>query len=389
MGKWTRGLKVTGAGAGLTLLCLIPGVSWAGVLHCDIDSGGALPFSPYTRENPIAADQDTPDYTVVLSLDYAQFLPNMRLSCTSDGQEFEAPAAFDGDITLSLSAVNDKALNWTGDADTTNNGIKLKMYIKAVAINEETLENSYPPAKMAPGKRLGVEYPIVNGKDDTTLVQFGAQYNAAKTLYKYDKKYNFAIESMRAELIKFGWMEYGSEAVIPPGAHLTFTIDGLSGIATVDVPLGSGVYMAAPSCSLDNKHQVVDLGSIRKSGSGTFPQEGPLTRFGMDFTCSSYTNNVEFTFEDANSAVKGRDTLVAHNADDNKALEGVAIGIYNSEGKAVRTGVKQDLGIGQQGKNTAYFQAAIVQTAANITDSSAHSFTGKITAKANVTITYY
>ncbi|WP_255562210.1 fimbrial protein [Rahnella sp. PD12R] len=389
MGRGNPGLKVTVAGIALMLFSLLPVTGQAAVLHCDIDSGGALPFSPYTRENPIAADQDIPDYSVVLSLDYAQFLPNMRLSCTSDGQEFEAPAAFDGDISLSLSAVNDTALDWTGEAQTTNNGIKLRMYIKAVAINEETLPDSYPPARMASGKRLGVEYPVINGKDDTTLVQFGAQYNASKTLYKYDKKYNFAIESMRAELIKFGWMEYGSEAVIPPGAHLTFTIDGLNGIATVDVPLGSGVYIAAPSCTLDNKHQVVDIGTLRKSGSGTFPQEGPMTRFGMDFTCSSYTSNVEFTFDDANSALIGSDTLVVHDAATNKALNGIGVGLYDSTGKAVRTGVKQNLGVGQQGKNTASFQAAIVQTAPAITDSGGNNFTGKITAKANVTITYY
>ncbi|TPG58867.1 fimbrial protein [Ewingella americana] len=375
--------------AALLLLGVVPAMGWAGVLHCDIDTGGAAPFSPYTRENPIAADQNTPDYTVLLSLDYAQFLPNMRLTCTSDGQEFDAPATFDGEISLSLSAVNDTALDWAGEAQTTNNGIKLKMYIKAVSINEETLANSYPPAKMAAGKNLGVEYPIVNGKNDTTLVQFGAQYNDGKTLYKYDQKYNFAIQSMRAELIKLGWMEYQSEAVIPPGAHLTFTIDGLNGAGTVDVPLGSGVYMAAPSCKLDNKHQTVDLGTYRKTSSGSFPQTGPLTRFGMDFTCSSYTNNVEFTFDDANSVLTARDSLVVHNADDGKKLEGIAVGLYDSDGKTVRTGVKQNLGIGQQGKNTANFQAAIEQTAAEVTDSAGKSFTGGITAKANITITYY
>lgn len=358
-------------------------------LHCDIDSGGAAPFSPFTRTNPIAADQNTPDYTVVLSLDYAQFLPNMRLTCSSDGQDFTAPALFDGDISLSLSAINDVALDWTGEAQTTNNGIKLKMYIKAVSYNEETLPNSYPPAKLATGKHLGVEYPIINGKNDTTLFQFGAQYNADKSKYKFDAKYNFAIESMRAELIKFGWMEYSAQAVIPPGAHLTFTIDGMSGISTVDVPLGSGVYMAAPSCSLDSRHQIVELGNLAKHSGGTFPQKGPLTRFGMDFTCSSYTNNVEFTFDDANSKLAGREYLVVNGAANGKALDGIGVEIVNSEGKAVRTGIKQNLGSAQQGKNTVFFQAAMVQTASSITDSSKKDFTGKVSAKANITITYY
>ncbi|KAB8308966.1 fimbrial protein [Rahnella sp. Lac-M11] len=373
----------------LLLTLLAPVCSQAGVLHCDIDSGGAAPFSPYTRENPVAVDQNTPDYTVVLALDYAQFLPNMRLTCTSDGNEFEAPANFDGTISLSLSAVNDSALDWAGEAQTTNNGIKMKMYIKAVQISEETPPASYPAAQMASGKRLGVEYPIINGKDDTTLVQFGAQYNAGKTLYKYDKQYNFAIESMRAELIKFGWMEYQSQAVIPPGAHLTFTIDGLGGIATVDVPLGSGVYMAAPSCSLDNKHQTVDLGNISKTGSGTFPQKGPLVRFGMDFTCSSYTNNVEFTFDEPYTVIKGRDTLSTTSVQNGEKLQGLEVGLFDSEGNTVRMGVKQNLGVGQKGKNTANFQAAIIQTAAKVTDASNNDFTGNFTAKADVTITYY
>lgn len=371
------------------LVSLIPFFSQAGVLHCDIDSGGAAPFSPYTRENPVGVDENTPDYSVILSLDYAQFLPNMRLTCTSDGQEFEAPAAFDGKISLSLSAVNDTMLDWAGEAQTTNNGIKLKLYIKAVQLSDETPENSYPSAKMVLGKRLGVEYPIVNGKDDSTLVEFGAQYNKSKTLYKYDQKYNFAIQSMRAELIKLGWVEYKSIAVIPPGAHLTFSIDGLGGIATVDVPLGSGVFMAAPSCSLDNKHQSVDLGTIRKTSSGTYPQEGPLTRFGMDFTCSTMTKNVELTFEDANAVLKGHDTLVTHSAANGKKLNGLAVGLYNSEGKAIRMDMKQNVGNGNKGKNTAYFQAAIIQTASEITDTNDNAFTGDFTAKANVTITYY
>ncbi len=375
--------------AALLLVCLFPRLSWAGVLHCDIDTGGALPFAPYTRENPIAVDQDAPDYTVILALDYAQFLPNMRLSCSSDGQDFSAPATFDGYVNVSLSTINDQALNWDGEAQTANNGIKMKFYIKAVSYNQETLPNSYVPAKMALGKRLGVEYPILDGSDDSKLFEFGAQYNADKSLYKYDAVHNYAIEAMRVELVKYGWMEYNTQEVIPAGSHLTFSIDGIAGITTINVPLGSGVYMAAPSCKLDTQHQVVDIGSINKQSTGAFPIEGPLTRFGVDFTCSTYTNDVELTFEDANSALNGRDTLVAHSVADGKALTGLAVGLYNSEGKAVRTGVKQSLGIAQKGKNTAFFQAAIVQTEANITDSKSNIFTGEFTAKTNLTITYY
>ncbi|WP_435953906.1 fimbrial protein [Dryocola sp. BD626] len=371
------------------LLCLLPALSWAGALRCEIDTGGALPFAPFTRENPIAVDENTPDYTVVLALDYAQFLPNMRLSCTSDGQELEAPPNFDGTITLTLSTVNDKALDWTGEAQTTNNGIKMKMYIKAVALGEDTPPSSYPSAKMVAGKRLGVEYPIIDGSADAKLVQFGAQYNAGKTLYKFDNKYNFAIQSMRVELIKLGWIEYRSEAVIPPGAHLTFSVDGLGSTASVDVPLGSGVYMASPSCALDNKHQTVDLGSISKSSGGTFPKAGPMTRFGMDFTCSSYTNNVDFTFQEPYTIVPGRDHLTPESAQNGEKLTGLAVEIYNSEGKTVRMDAKQSVGIAQKGKNTANFQAAIVQTEPNIVDASGKDFTGSFTAKANVVISYY
>lgn len=371
----------------LALLYLLPTSGWAAV-HCSIDSGGAAPFTPFTHENPIAVDQNVPDYTVILSLDYAQFLPNMRLSCTSDS-EFTPPANFDGNITLSLSAVNDSALDWTGEAQTTNNGIKLKMYIKLVSYNEETLPSSYPPAAVASGKHQGVEYPVIHGKEDTTLVQFGAQYNPAKTLYKFESIHNYAIESMRAELIKFGWMQYQSEAVIPPGAHLTFTIDGLDSAGTVTVPLGSGVYIAQPSCSLDNKHQSVGIGNWNKTSSGSYPQEGPQTRFGIGFTCSSDTSNVEFTFEDANSVVSKKTILQAHSAADGKVIDGLGVKLYDDEDKPVITGIKHDMGAALQGKNTRYFKAAIVQTAPEITDSKSNSFTGDFTAKTNLTITYY
>ncbi|MFU2316554.1 fimbrial protein [Rahnella sp. PCH160] len=373
----------------LLLACLFPSLSRAAALHCDIDTGGVLPFAPYTRENPIAVDQDTPDYTVILSLDYAQFLPNMRLTCSSDGQDFSAPAAFDGYVTVSLSTVNDAALNWDGEAQTANNGIKMKFYIKAVSYNQETLADSYSPARMAPGKQLGAEYKIMDGSADTSLIELGAQHNATKSLYKYDAVHNYAIEAMRVELVKYGWMEYDTQQVVPAGTHLTFSIDGFAGITTINVPLGSGVFIAAPSCKLDTQHQVVDIGTINKQSTGTFPVEGPLTRFGVDFTCSTYTNNVELTFTDANSSLIGRDTLVTHSVADGKALTGLAVGVYDSEGKAVRMGVKQSLGIAQKGKNTAHFQAAIIQTAAKITDSKSDSFTGAFTAKTNLTITYY
>lgn len=373
----------------LLIFCLFSSFSRAAAIHCDIDTGGVLPFAPYTRENPIAVDQNTPDYTVILSLDYAQFLPNMRLTCSSDGQDFSAPAAFDGYITVSLSSINDNALNWDGEAQTANNGIKMKFYIKAVSYNEESLPNSYSPAKMAAGKRLGAEYAIMDGSDDSTLVEFGAQHNANKTLYKYDAVHNYAIEAMRVELIKFGWMEYNTQEVVPAGTHLTFSINGLAGTTTINVPLGSGVYMAAPSCKLDAQHQVVDIGSINKQSTGAFPVEGPLTRFGIDFTCSTYTNNVELTFTDANSSLIGRDTLVTHSVADGKALNGLAVGVYDNAGKAVRMGIKQILGIAQKGKNSAHFQAAIIQTAPEITDSKSNSFTGAFTAKTNLTITYY
>lgn len=372
----------------LMLACLAPAASWGAALHCDIDTGGALPFSPFTKENPIAVDQDTPDYAVILSLDYAQFLPHMRLSCTSDGQEFAAPTGFDGDISLSLSAINDDSLNWDGEAQTANNGIKMKFYIKAVSYNQETLPSSYPPARLALGKQLDQEYPIMSGKDDTTLFQFGAQHNADKSLFKYDAVHNYAIESMRVELVKFGWMEYNTQQVIPAGAHLTFSIDGMSGITTVNVPLGSGVYIAAPSCVLDEKHQNVGLGSFSKRSDATYPLEGKLVRFGIGFTCSSYTNNVELTFTDANATLQGHNLLVANNKAGAK-LEGVGVGIYDAEGKRIIMGIKQNLGAGRSGPNTANFQAAIVQTSADITDSRNASFTGDISAKANLVISYY
>lgn len=369
------------------LLCAFPGLSWAG-LHCDINTGGAAPFSPYTRENPIAVDQDTEDYTVILSLDYAQFLPNMRLTCSTDGQDVAAPASFDGSITVSLSAVNDTALDWAGEANTANNGIKMKMYIKAVSYNDETLPNSYPPARLEPGKQLGTEYAIMQGKADTTLFQFGAQYNADKSLYQFDEKHNYAIEAMRVILIKYGWIDYSPLPVIPAGTHLTFTIDGMSGISTIDVPLGSGVYMAAPSCKLDTAHQVVELEDYVKQTAGNFPLEGQHKHFGIGYTCSSYTNNVELTFEDANTPLKGHNALVANTSSGGQEINGLEVRLYNSEGKIVTMEAKQSLGVAQKGPNTAYFDAAVVQTTPNISAPIA-PYTGNFTAKANVTISYY
>lgn len=369
------------------LMCLFPALSQAAV-HCDINTGGAAPFSPFTKENPIAVDQDTPDYTVILSLDYAQFLPNMRLTCSSDGKEFAAPDIFDGSISVSLLSVNNTALDWAGEANTANNGIKMKMFIKAVSRNEETLPSSYPPAQMSVGKQLGIEYEIMDGKADTTLFEFGAQYNAGKTLYKFDERHNYAIESMRIVLIKYGWIDYSPLPVIPAGAHLTFSINGLSGVTTIDVPLGSGVYMAAPTCKLDTEHQIVELGNYSKKTEGSFPLEGPRTHFGIGYTCATYTNNVEMTFDDANAVLKGRTSLFTKSDQTGKTIDGLEVRLYNNKGNAVIMGVKQDLGDAQKGLNTAWFDAAVLQSSPDVTVDSA-PFTGKFTAKTNVTISYY
>ncbi|WMY73386.1 fimbrial protein [Buttiauxella selenatireducens] len=358
-------------------------------LSCEIDTGGAAPFSPFTRAHPIAVDEDTPDYSVILNVDYAYFLPNMRLSCTTNGAYVAPPVGFDGYVTLKLKSVNGKPLNWIGEADTNNNGIKLKMFIKATAISGDTPPSSYPSAAMMPGKSLGAEYPIVNIGPDTSLVQFGAQHNSEKTQYKFDQVYNYAIESMRVELIKYGWVEYSELPVIPPGYDLIFTVEGFAGSTDISVPLGSGVYMAAPSCSLDNPHQTVELGSFSKRSGESYPLVGNRTLFGIGFTCSTFTSHMELTFDDAHTAKSLQARLNAYDASGGlKALDGVGIELYDQDDKPVVLGAQNDLGAFRKGATSVKYSAAIVQTADDITKDG-QPFTGKITGKANVTISYY
>lgn len=373
----------------LMLACLVPGLSWGAAVHCNIDTGGALPFSSYTKEQPIAVAQNTPDNTVILSLDYGQFLPNMHLSCSTDGQNVPVTAGFSGLIYMYLNTVNGSTVSLTGEIPTANSGVTMKLYIKAISYNQEIFPDGVHAVTLNSGMPLNSEHAIVRAKEDTQVFEFGAQYSADKTQYQFSAAHNYAVQSMRVELIKKGTLDYGGQAVIAAGSHLTFAVDGLSGVNTVDIPLGSGVYLGDPSCTLDKPHESVSLGSFNKRSDATYPLEGNLKRFGIGFTCSSYANNVEFTFTDANAQGAGQDLLVVSPASGGMALGGVGIGMYDSEGKRITMGAKQQLGAFNSGPNTAWFQAAIVQTAPNITGSRFSSFTGSITAKANLEITYY
>lgn len=370
---------------GLLIALYSSGCFAASAVSCKFDEAAQMPLNAYTVNNPLAVGPDTPNGTVILSLDYGRFLPALHLSCTSNGQV--VPAAYDDYIYMNVMSVNNYMLRNSVDITTMNPGIKMRVYIKPISHNTDTLPDSYPPAVMAPGKTLGVEYPLNNtgSNSGTALFGFGGQYNADKTEFKYDAQYNNAVQAVRIELVKTGTITYDSSPVVV-GGQLRYVIDGINdGSNNVFVYFGTGVYLAKPSCQLVNASTRVEMGQFFKKNQ---PYTGKKTLFNLDMTCSTQTNNMEVTFSDAMDLANTGTRLSVSNAQNGHTLDGVQIAVYDPSGKEIDMGTASNLGEMQAGITHTQFSAALVQTNSAITENGG-DFSGDISGKANVTLTYY
>lgn len=376
-------MKLKNGIAGMFLLALAtPG--WA-AFSCSIDDGGVKPFSLMGPDNPIVVSQNTPDGTVIKHWDYGEFLPSMKFSCTTGGQMMTFPAGFNGYIWLDLTAVNN-SIYANGIAATNNPGLFLRLYVKAVSVNDSPVANSYPPSEMVPGKTLNTEY-LLTDKTASVLFQFGGQYNVDKSQYSFDGAKNFAVQAMAADLVKHGTITYdGTPAVI--GFPLRYNIENSNDqSAYVTVLLGTGVYLAQPSCELINKHQIVDLPDLMKKSGGGLPYEGARKAFDLTIECSNTMDNMDITFSDANSA-QSDEYLSMFDASSSKPISGIGVGLFDENGNKVTLGEAVKTGAAIQGVGNKRFYAAMTQTESDI-KSEGQDYGGDVTARANVVLTYY
>lgn len=376
-------MKLKSGIAGIFLLTLAtPG--WA-AFSCTIDDGGVKPFNLMGPDNPIIVPLNTPDGTVIKHWDYGEFIPSMRFSCTTGGQFMTFPAGFDGNVWLDLTAI-DNSIYRNGLAFTHNPGLKLRLYVKAITVNDSPEADSYPPSQMVSGRSLNTEY-IVEDAKASVLFQFGGKYNADKSQYLFDPSKNFAIQAMAADLIKQGTITYDGTPVMMV-SPLRYNVENSNDQSLyASVLLGTGVYLAKPSCELTNKHQIVNLPDLMKK-SGSMPNEGTRTAFDMAIECNGALDNIDVTFTDANSAQGDNDYLSVFDASTSKSISGVGVRLFDENGNKVVLGDAVHTGAAAQGPSNKRFYAAMTQTESDI-KSEGRDFAGDVTARANVVITYY
>lgn len=355
---------------------------------CQIDTGGVKPFSLMTADQPITVDPGTPDGTVVKHWDFGEFLPSMRISCTTNGEYYDFPDGFNGELWMALYLINNAVMiPVKGWGFTSNSGLYLKLYLKPLSVSGATVTNGYPPAELVNGKAMNETYPI-GTKADSVAFQFGGQYNDNKTAWLYDPTKNYAVQAMAADLIKSGTVAYDGMPVMI-GSQLRFDLENMnSGSTSVYVNLGTGVYISQSSCSLVDKRQTVQLPDYTKQSTGGFPKEGDHVPFDLSFSCGAAFSNLDITFTDANVGGSSVDYLNVFNAQNNKVIDGLGVKLFDTAGSAIQIGEKVHTGSVNEGVSSHRFYAAMTQTAAKVL-SDGQNFSGDVTAKADITMTYY
>lgn len=355
---------------------------------CQIDTGGVKPFSLMTADQPITVDPGTPDGTVVKHWDYGEFLPSMRVSCTTDGEYYDFPDGFSGELWMALYLVNNSVLvPVKGWAFTSNPGLYLRLYIKPLSVSGSTVTNGYPPAELVSGKAMNESYPI-GTKADSVVFQFGGQYNEGKTAWLFDSTKNYAVEAMAADLVKYGTVSYSGMPVMI-GSQMRFDLENINaGGSSVFVNLGTGVFISQSSCSLVDKSQTVQLPDYNKQSGGGYPKEGEHVPFDLSFSCGAAFNNMDITFNDANVGGSSANYLNVYNVQNNKVIDGLGVGLFDNTGKAIQIGEIVHAGSVNEGVSSHRFYAAMTQTTENV-QSEGQSFSGDVTARADITMTYY
>lgn len=215
---------------------------------------------------------------------------------------------------------------------------------------------------------------------------------------------NQANFSIRAELVKTGPVTYTATPLAPKDASYFRAIDlGISN-STPDVLGSGGITIIPPACRLKTPTDyTTDLGRWVQSGPGTsqsgigLPAYGTAKEIGLKLECSGKLDNVYFRFEDTGPQPLANKNVSLYDSQGNK-IDGLEVEmLYNNTRLNVdnvtktNTGTQgetrtdpQDLAFNIQ--STAPFSARFAQRSP--IKKSGNSYTGPVTGKVNMYVTY-
>ncbi|MBW5406066.1 hypothetical protein ACISK3_09860 [Morganella morganii] len=384
---------------------------------------------PFTQAKTLIVDNHLPIGAVLYSWDYNEFLPDFGWHCTSSGitQCANTVKTNTGVTINNLGFSVSTYLLGTGAVEsspgiykTSIEGIGIKLYLKVsgdTAYNRGTCNsNEYIRATSngmtvndpAAGSEIvvgGSSHPWVN-LQSALFCDLNTDPNVPG-LNKFTMK-GRATFSVRAELIKTGDVT-SSGALSIKGANTGSTqVRELGQIVFLPPFLdGNLIVIQQPSCRLRGATDYqINLGRWGDNSShGGLPVIGAIHPIGLNLECSGKLDNVEFSFQDTGVSPLSNRNVSVYDGTDGQPIDGLEIEMTYSGNRldihkisesptsyktntgahgSIKTNTS-DLSFSSQSQ--AQFGARFIQRGP--IKRNGHPYTGPITGKVNMFITYY
>lgn len=365
-------------------------------------------LSPLSVPRTLVVDNHLPNDSVLYSWSYSEFAPNFTSYCQPNGSALASSS-----VRFAIYMGGPYAYPYPTNYQPTNiPGIGLKYYTTMHYAGVNTITTSERSTEYAFGNSIGWFTPPAQiniesqlTKDMSVILYYHTiRVSTSSLISAYNSTENMAGFSIRAELVKTGPITYTTTPLSPRGTTYFKAIE-LNISNDVPAVLGSGgITIIPPACRLQSPTDyTINLGRWAHLGPGTsvpgigLPANGPPIEIGLNLECSGKVDNVYFRFEDANAQPLANKNVSLYDSSGNK-IDGLEVEmLYNGAHVNVDNTTKTD--IGTQGttrtlpadlafysQSTPPFSARFVQRSQIL--ESGHSYTGPVSGKVNMFVTY-
>lgn len=378
---------------------------------------------PFQTSRTLIVDNSLPDGSVIFSWDYNNFFSEVGVSCVSSGIDNNASTVSYNGGQVSIPIVMDIYMTTGGQQtipglQTTNTeGIGIKFYIKALTDSiDESMNNgmerqlvsfSYTTEGIKNKAPKNVEY-IATGFGPKAYTR-GYFLKTASNRYLLNLEAKFAV---RAELIKTGTVSSYGALSLKTTVVTYSTTAILSPTLPTNLLSGGAITIQQPACRLrgSTDYQInlgrwVNMASSSIQPNVSLPVSGSTKSVGLNLECSGKLNNVEFSFQDTGASPLTNRNISLYDNIGGQKIEGLEVEmLYNGTrlnvhkmGEAT-TSYKTNTGahgsiktnpsdLTYNSQSSASFGARFVQRSAIKRNGVA--YTGPVTGKVNMFVTYY
>ncbi|WP_347254648.1 hypothetical protein [Leminorella grimontii] len=361
-------------------------------------------LAPLSAPRTLVVDNTLPVGAELYHWGYNEFIPNINAYCQSSGK-LPTPT---GIISMYFFPVTGIAPDANGVYPTSISGIGIKFYFTYTSKGTSIYSSPYATTSLlgGTGNWLAANEPL-NIEYSFTADMIGSRfYNDIQNSSNYylSQQANNAAYSIRAVLVKTGSIGYSSTPLSMSRAS-TVQVGGLSGNLPVpNVIGGGGITVIPPACRLKaSTDYTINMGRWVHSGPGSrqpgvsLPAYGPIVPVDINLECSGRVDNISFRFEDVGSSPLTNNNISLYDSGGTK-IDGLEIVLFYGSNKINADNVSQ-VGLGSWGEtNTNPKDTSFKPSIARFTAYYAQrapiqrngvSYTGPVTGKVNMYVTYY